>query len=101
MNLPIDIIPGTNPPKFRWRQTVSTPNGLRVVDHTGNLPPTVEGAVLLLITLARQWSFELADQKKETEGLHAQLLAATDRIAKQSELLSQRAEAQPSRKSKG
>lgn len=52
--LPIDVVPGTDPPLFRWRHTVSTPAGPRTVDCGGPLPPSVEGAVRELIGRARQ-----------------------------------------------
>lgn len=97
--LPIDVIPNTNPPRFRWRQTVQTPTGLRTVENEGILPPSVEGAVLVLITLAKR-------QQKEADGLAEQVadLAAevgvlreqnngyATRIAAQSEALSEKAE---------
>ena len=54
MNLPIDIISGTNPPKFRWRYTVDTMNGIVVQDCEGPLPLSVEKAVQLLIEVAKQ-----------------------------------------------
>lgn len=54
VNLPIDVVPGSRPPSFRWRQTVETPYGCRVVEHVGSLPPTVEEAVKLLISVAKQ-----------------------------------------------
>lgn len=59
MGLPIDLIPGTSPPRFRWRQTLTTPIGTRVVDHEGRLPLILEGAVLELIGIAKQRAKEL------------------------------------------
>ena len=53
MTLPIDLIPGTRPPRFRWRQTVTTPAGDRVVNYEGVLPPAAEEAVAQLIALAK------------------------------------------------
>ena len=55
--MPIDVIAG-NPPKFRWRQTVSTPVGTRVVEHEGLIPPSLEGAVASLIGIAKQLAAE-------------------------------------------
>lgn len=52
MDLPIDIVPGTTPPRFRWTQTVSTPAGAQRVPHEGALPPQIEAAVAHLITRA-------------------------------------------------
>lgn len=55
MNLPIDIILGSRPPRFRWKQAVSNPFGTfpTIIDHEGTLPPTVEEAVAQLIALAK------------------------------------------------
>lgn len=54
IDLPIDVVPGTDLPRFRWRQVLGTPIGQRVVDHEGPLPPSVEGAVAALVALARR-----------------------------------------------
>lgn len=48
-NLPIDIVPGYDPPVFAWNQVVDTPAGKQVVEHQESLPPTVEDAVATLI----------------------------------------------------
>jgi hypothetical protein len=85
MNLPIDIVPNTSPPHFRWRQIVSTPVGDRMIEHSGPLPPSMEDAVAALIGLAKRLEMENTDLKKQIQG-HC------DRIAAQSELLSKRAE---------
>lgn len=58
MKLPIDVIPGTNPPKFRWNQTVDSIAGVRTVQHEGTLPPIVENAVVLLIGVAKHTAIE-------------------------------------------
>ena len=73
MNLPIDVILGTNPPKFRWRQVVSAPTGKHVVEHEGLLPPAVEGAVADLVGIAKQ----LAGEKMVLEG---SIRMAVDRL---------------------
>lgn len=86
MNLPIELIPGTSPPKFRWRQTVTTPIGPITIDQEGLLPPAVDNAVGALITMTRQL---LADN----EALRKQIDGHVARIAAQSELLRKRAEA--------
>ena len=61
MNLPIDIIPNTIPPKFRWRQVISTPIGKKTVEHEGQLPPSVEGAIVALIGITKQLAIENAE----------------------------------------
>ena len=71
MNLPIEHIPGTDPPRFVWQQVLEG----NTIDHSGPLWPTVEGAVVKLIELARKLV-------KENAGLRGKL-------AVQSELLSE------------
>ena len=67
MNLPIDVVPDTRPPRFRWRQTVGTPVGPHVADCEGSLPPSVEGAVADLITLAKQQAQEIMGLRRTSE----------------------------------
>jgi hypothetical protein len=52
--LPIDLIPNTMPPRFRWRQRVSIPTGYSVQENEGMLPPSVESAVVELVSLTKQ-----------------------------------------------
>lgn len=61
MKLPIDVVPSSRPPQFRWQSRVGTPLGLRTVDHEGSLPASVEGAVADLVALAR-WLVEERDK---------------------------------------
>ena len=90
MNLPIDVVPNTNPPVFRWRQSVSTinGNGIAVVDHEGLLPPSVETSVVLLLDITKQLM-------KENALLQGSNTALAERVAAQSELLSKKAETAP------
>ncbi len=53
-DLPIDIVPQTNPPVFRWRQVVDTFSGCHAVEHMETLPPTIETALTALIVLTKQ-----------------------------------------------
>ena len=85
MNLPIDVVPGTSPPRFRWRQEDSTPVGDKVVEHEGSLPPAIEAAVARLVEVARQL---LADKA----GLQKTVNELADRVAAQSDILTRRAE---------
>lgn len=62
MKLPIELIPGSNPPKFRWWQTVTSPVGSRRIMCEGSLPSGVEGAVIHLINIVNA-------QQQELEGL--------------------------------
>lgn len=65
--IPIEVVPNTNPPRFRWRQTLSTPNGIMTLDHEGSLPPTVENVVVELISLARQQAQEIVGLRRNLE----------------------------------
>lgn len=47
--LPIEVIPNSNPPRFRWKRRVSTPNGVVEQVHEGTLPLGVDHAVSHLI----------------------------------------------------
>lgn len=86
MKLPIDVIPGTRPPRFRWRQTVTSPaGGTQTVEHEGMLPPALEGAIAELVAVAKT----LVSQCDKLEEINVGFAA---RIAAQSELLSKRAE---------
>ena len=85
MNLPIDVVSGTDPPIFRWKQVVDTIDGKRVVEHESSLPCTVEMAVSRLVTIAKQLLMDNA-------ALQGQVMGMADRIAAQSELLGKRAE---------
>lgn len=48
-HLPIEVVPNSRPPRFCWQQRVQTPAGTTTVQHEGQLPPTVEDAVVELI----------------------------------------------------
>ncbi len=93
MNLPITVVPGSNPPQFRWRQIVSTPVGNQVIDHESNMPPTIEGALVALISIAKQLMYDNAALQGEIKG-HC------DRIANQSDQLSKNAEKAPPKRGK-
>lgn len=64
MNMPIDVVPGSNPPIFRWRQTVETVSGRTTVNHEGTLAAPVESAIVALIKLAKQLAAENDELRK-------------------------------------
>lgn len=66
--LPIDVVLGTDPPRFQWQQTVNTMYETVTQDCEGRLPPSVECAVADLIYIAKQLSVENAALKKRLEG---------------------------------
>ena len=78
IKLPIDVVPRTNPPIFRWIQVVDTPNGWRTVEHEEALPSTVEKAVAHLIKIARQLI-------TANVAMQAQIDSMSDRINAQSQ----------------
>ncbi len=93
MFLPIDVLPNTSPPQFRWKQVITTPIGDRVIEHCGPLPPSMEDAITSLITLAKMLKQENAELKKQVE-VHSELLSKNaEKHAEQREkLLSSRRE---------
>jgi hypothetical protein len=80
VQLPIDVVPKTEPPRFKWTHRI----GGEVLHQEGNLPLSLEGAVLDLIRTAKRLMLENA-------GLQGQVQSLTDRVAS-AELLSRRAE---------
>lgn len=80
MDLPIDLIPNTHPPRFRWKHTVVTPIGQKTVECTGIMLPGVEESLITLITMAKKQAGEIAVLKQQIEGLHAQVVAGTEHV---------------------
>lgn len=105
-DLPIDVIPGSSPPRFRWRHKVATPIGEKAIECTGLMLPSIEASLCTLVAIAKERAARIAvltasvksqaEQiealTQQIEGLHKQLIAATDRIGAQSETLSRMAE---------
>lgn len=69
MTLPIQRIPNTHPPRFRWMQTVGTPLGKRRVAYEGVLPPNIEEAVISLVAQAEQLEIERNKLQEENNRL--------------------------------
>ena len=97
MRLPIEAIPNSRPQRFRWKQTVSTPDGPRAVEYEGTMPATVEVALKELITLANT----LVEQRDRL----LVLLEERDRLLEEAESVAHVAPAPPttssSRKPRG
>lgn len=91
MKLPIDVIPGTRPVLFRWRQLLDTPIGLKCINHEGPLSPTVESAVADLIGVAKQLEHENVILKMHLDEVKQINQGLAERAASQSELLTERA----------
>lgn len=58
--LPIDQVPNTNPPLFKWKYIAETPIGKQVVDQEGVLPPTLEVPMQRMISMVKQLLMENA-----------------------------------------
>ena len=86
IRLPIDVVPGTQPPRFRWKQVVDTPAGRVAQEQEGLLPPSIERAVERLVTVAKQLWVDNVQLRGHVEGM-------SERIAAQAELLGRKAEA--------
>lgn len=73
MNLPIDRILNTTPPRFRWRQVIDTPIGKKTVEHEGLVPPSMEMAVEALVMIAKQLNTKVVALTTENELLKKQV----------------------------
>ena len=67
MTPPIEIISGTVPPRFKWKQVVDTPVGPRTMEHEGGLPPALEGAIVAIINMVKQLTAENAELRKQID----------------------------------
>lgn len=74
--LPIDVVPGTNPPIFRWNQLIDR----QIIHHEGALPASVEVAVSRLISIAKQLLMDNAALHGQVDGL-SKLKVATVPVA--------------------
>lgn len=52
MDLPIEIVPNSRPIKFRWKEVIDSPDGRRVVNLEGTVPPGMAIAIERLISIA-------------------------------------------------
>jgi hypothetical protein len=75
MDLPIDVIPNTAPPKFRWKQVVQTPVGEQTVEYQSTLTPTIEVALVKLVGVAKLLAAE-NKASREREAKHLDQLKA-------------------------
>ena len=82
MNLTIDQIPNTDPPKFRWKRRISTPIGMQTLDCEGMLPVAVETAVAQLIRDAKELLLENRKLKSAVD-LYAARLAKQEGVTPQ------------------
>lgn len=85
MPLPIELIPGTRPPRFRWCQTISTLAGNRIISHEGTISTSLEDAVAELIELAQKQTDQIAILKQQVADLLQLTGTQAEQLAKQAE----------------
>lgn len=74
-DLPIDEIPNSCPPQFRWRQSVNTSDGHVVMTMEGGmLTVGQEAAVRQLIEMYKFSAYECAKLKKENAELRGKMM---------------------------
>jgi hypothetical protein len=116
VNLPIELVPGSRPPRFRWTATISMVGQVHTLRQEGSLPSGVDVAVASLIGLCGDLDAvngqlrierdklveELAESRRLCEGLARQVAESksvneglVDRVAAQSELLAKKGERGP------
>ena len=78
MTLPIDVVLGTQPPTFTWRQAVMTPSGVKMVDSIGRVSVSIEVALLDLIRLAKSQKKRIEELIKQNEELREQQTEQAD-----------------------
>lgn len=80
-NLPIDVVAGTSPPVFRWRQAVHTMNGTAHQECEGMLPASCERAVETLVGIAKQALMDNAMLRGQVDAMNKRT-TEPERIAK-------------------
>lgn len=73
MNLPIEIIPNTNPPQFKWKQVVNTINGTAEQECSGLLPPSIDNVVKQLLFICKSTIKDNIQLQKQVLQLQDQL----------------------------
>lgn len=56
-DLPIDVVPNTAPPQFRWSQVLDGFGGKQTLQHVGSVYPSMESALIEVVAMAKR-SFE-------------------------------------------
>lgn len=98
ITLPIDVVRGSDPPMFRWKQTISTPDGRRVVHHEGQLPCAVEVAVSRMVAIVKQLLHDNMMLRGQLKGQAVRLASQDEQLNKKAEVV---APAHPPRKIRG
>lgn len=91
MQLPIDVIPNSNPPRFKWSQVVETINGRQVVECEGGLPSSVEKSVADLIAMTKTLKEENRQLQERLDEANRKANAAQTLNSNQRQMLDQAA----------
>ncbi len=86
--LPIEVVPSSRPPRFRWRQLVHGPGRSEYVEREGPVEASMEVALVEVIQLARsaaEMQQEILGLRKQNEELHARLAALSEQVNKKAE----------------
>ncbi len=67
MKLPIELVLNTDPPRFRWKQTIDLIGGEREIEHIGVVPAHLEGALIALIEVAQRQAKDIEQLKKDRD----------------------------------
>lgn len=78
MKLPIDIVPGTNPPQFKWSMIVDMPGGPKTIEFQECIPSYLEKAVETLIDITKQQQLELVSLREQVQSLEESLSQYVD-----------------------
>lgn len=78
--IPITVVPHTDPPIFRWKQRVKTPNGDIEQNCEGSLPASVEIAVMHMVEDYQRVLEENRSLQFENAALKGQVDGMTQRI---------------------
>lgn len=81
VKLPIELIPNSRPPRFRWTQLVGTPVGPKLVHHEGSVPPELEIALVALYQRAIDQDQEIVGLRHKVQGMTEQLATQTKTTA--------------------
>lgn len=62
-SLPIELVPNSRPPRFKWKRVVDTPTGKQTVDMEGCVQSSMEDALVDLITAYHRTRKRMHDPK--------------------------------------
>ena len=80
--LPIELIQGSRPPRFRWKRIVDTPDGKRPIECEGCVTASMEDALISLILKAETLDKRLSGSDGALQVL-ARLTAENEKLKSQ------------------